>query len=189
MKKIIALLLLIITITGIAVQANNAENPGHPYRPTATQKPIKTKKPEITEKPINKDLINRVLTAAYDNLKQSEAEYKALSEKFNMNKPFTKLIKRQEMYIDMLAQLYNEYGLTVPNKDWDNTVRLPNTPEEYYNNSLIKEKNLTEMYKTFLKEELPQEVRSALYKLMELSANNARLYKFILEAKAKKVKE
>lgn len=182
MKKIIALILLIITITGITVKANDSGQSNRPFKPYTTQKPPKI--PRVTEKPVNRDLINRVLNTAYDNLKLSEAEYKAMTEKFEIAKPFTKLLKRQEMHVDMLLQLYKAYGLNEP-KEHEYNIRIPKTVDEYYRNALEKEKNLIEMYKGFLKEDLPQDVRSAVSKLVELSSNNARVYRFILEAKAK----
>lgn len=159
MKKVIILFLLISTILGQAVYA------------------------APTEKPVNKQLIQNILNTAYEHLTICEHEYKAISEKFNKEKPFNKLLRRQEPYMDMLMQLYKEYGLNAPNVN--TSIRIPNTLDEFYQNSLAKEKNLIESYRGFLKEEMPQEVRSAIHRLIELSGNNARVYKFILEAKKK----
>ena len=117
---------------------------------------------------VNKQLVQNILNTAYSHLKTCEQEYKAVSEKFNREKPFIKLQRRLEPCMDMLNQLYKEYGLKPPRIAV--SVKAPETLDDYYKYALEKEKNMLETYRGFLKEEMPQDVRSAVHKLMELSA-------------------
>lgn len=159
MKRIIVMVLIMSTLSSLFVNATQ-EN-----------------------EQVNKQLVHNILNTAYTHLRTIEQEYKVVSEKFNREKPFVKLQKRLEPCLDMLNQLYKEYELKPPRIAVN--IKAPNSLEEYYKYALEKEKNILETYRGFLKEEMPQDVRGAIHKLMELSANNAKVFKFILEAKNK----
>ncbi len=143
-------------------------------------------KAEPTEKPVNKETINRILSYALENQMIAKAEYRGMINKYGISKPFIKLLKTQEPYIDMINSLFKSYNLKAPNKNWEQTVRIPENVDIFYADSAIKEKNIVEMYKGFLSEEIPDDIRAAVQKLMELSLNHIRLYKFIIEAKTKR---
>lgn len=69
--------------------------------------------------------VNEILVYAIEDEYLAQAEYNTMIEKFGVQRPFSNIIKAEATHINLLTPLFEEYGATVPNKDWASLVTVP----------------------------------------------------------------
>ncbi len=110
-----------------------------------------------------------MLVYAMEDENLAQAEYDVIIDTLGVQKPFSNIIKAEATHISLLTPLFEEYDVSVPDKDWKSLVVVPETLDIAYEIGVeAEEKNIT-MYESFLKENLPDDVREVFEALMNAS--------------------
>lgn len=120
--------------------------------------------------------LNEMLTKAISDEYLAQAEYDAILEKYGEQRPFINLSKAEETHINLLLPLLEEYEVAIPKTDWDSTIKVPESLEAAYQAGIDAETENIAMYKSFLKEDLPENVEDAFERLMNASENHLRAF-------------
>lgn len=111
--------------------------------------------------------LEEMLTYAIQDEFMAQAEYDAIIDKFGVQKPFSNIINAEGKHIDMLLPLLKAYDVTVPKNDAADRIKVPENLEKSYTAGIEAEKKNIAMYKSFLKEDLPDDVKVVMEKLLE----------------------
>jgi len=106
----------------------------------------------------------------------AQAEYNAIMEEFGDQRPFSNISQAEATHISLLLPLFEEYGVAVPEKDWNSTVTEPASLEASYQAGVDAEVKNIAMYESFLKEDLPENVKEVFERLMNSSENHLRAF-------------
>ena len=109
--------------------------------------------------------LEKMLTYAIEDEYLAQTEYKVIMDTFDVQKPYSNIIKAEATHISLLEPLLKEYDVAVPQKDWKSLVIVPKTIEESYAVGVDAEKKNIAMYEKFLKENLPAEVKEVFEEL------------------------
>ena len=99
----------------------------------------------------------------------AQAEYDVIMDTYGIKKPFSNIIKAEATHISLLEPLFEEYGVSVPVKDWESLVAVPESLDSAYAIGVDAEEKNIAMYESFLKESLPDDVREVFEALMNAS--------------------
>ncbi|WP_422485808.1 DUF2202 domain-containing protein [Gudongella sp. DL1XJH-153] len=99
-------------------------------------------------------------------------EYKVIIEKFEVNRPFTNILKAEETHVSLLEPLFEKYELEIPSMDWGLLVVTPESLEEAYEIGVDAEIINISMYEKFLDQDLPDDVRLTFERLKTASENH-----------------
>lgn len=88
---------------------------------------------------------------------------------YGVGKPFSNIIKAEATHISLLEPLFEEYDISVPEKEWESLVVLPETLDAAYLIGVDAEEKNIAMYESFLKENLPDDIREVFEALMNAS--------------------
>ena len=124
--------------------------------------------------------INEMLEYAIEDEYLAKAEYDAIMKAYGDLRPMTNLAKAEEVHIGLLTPLLEKYGVSIPQQDWESQVTVPESLEAAYSTGIEAEKNNIAMYESFLKEELPEDVKDVFERLM--NASNRHLAAFERQA-------
>ncbi len=113
--------------------------------------------------------VEEMLSLAIEDEYQAQAMYSAITETYGVIRPFSNVIKAEETHISLLTPLLNQYGVTLPDKDWASLNTVPESLEASYTAGITAEKNNIAMYESFLKKELPADVKDAFNLLLNAS--------------------
>ncbi|MHB8130419.1 MAG: DUF2202 domain-containing protein [Mobilitalea sp.] len=119
--------------------------------------------------------MEEMLVNAISDEYMAQAEYTAIMEKFGVQRPFSNISKAEETHINLLLPLFEEYGVVVPEKD-NSTVSVPVSLEAAYQAGADAEVKNIAMYESFLKEDLPADVKVVFERLMSASENHLRAF-------------
>jgi len=114
----------------------------------------------------NYNLEDMLLYALTDEV-NAKLTYEAIIESFGQLRPFTNIMNAEQTHINLLLPLFDTYGITVPEIDVD--VNVPATLEEAYQLGVEAEIANIALYKAFLEQDLPDDVRSVFEQLVEAS--------------------
>lgn len=106
----------------------------------------------------------------------ARAEYEAIMDKFDVERPFSNIMKSEETHISLLTPLFETYGYKLPSDTSDNHILLPGTVNETYAIGVEAEINNIAMYEKFLSGELPADVRDVFERLMNASENHLKAF-------------
>lgn len=107
-----------------------------------------------------------MLTYSLQDEYLAHAEYGMIIDAYGAVKPFTNIVKAETRHISLLLPLFEQYGLTVPVDDAADRIELPESLEISYTHGVEAEILNIDMYKDFLKEELPEDIEAAFEKLL-----------------------
>lgn len=113
-----------------------------------------------------------MLTYAIQDEYAAQAEYDKIMKTFGTQKPFSNIIKAEAIHISELLPLLNEYQVAIPKNNSEANVVIPSTLEEAYKIAVNAEIKNIAMYKEFLSQELPTDVRDTFNALMAASVKH-----------------
>lgn len=114
--------------------------------------------------------VEQMLIYALQDEYLAQAEYKAIIEKFGVDRPFGNIMKAEQTHVEHLLPLFAAYNIPVPEDTSAGYVALPETLEEVYQTGVTVEVNNIKMYEAFLKQEgLPEDVKLVLQALKNAS--------------------
>lgn len=113
--------------------------------------------------------VDEMLTLAIEDEYQVQAMYNAITNTYGVVRPFSNVIRAEETHISLLTPLLNQYGVTLPDKNWASQVSVPDSLEAAYTAGITAEQNNITMYEGFLKQELPTDVKDAFTLLLNAS--------------------
>ena len=113
-----------------------------------------------------------MLTYAIQDEYMAQAEYNAIMDQYGVQKPFSNIIKSEAMHIDLLLPLLKANDVAVPKNDAANRVVVPESIEKSYTVGVEAEKKNIAMYESFLKGDLPDDVKAVFEKLLAASENH-----------------
>lgn len=164
--KWIAAGLLIASVLGVAI-INDAT-----ASQTQTQSQVETTIGSAKAATDKNYTLKEMLTYAIQDEYMAQAEYNAIMDKYGVQKPFSNIIRSEATHIDLLLPLLKAYDVAVPENDAANRVVVPASLEKSYTAGVeAEEKNIT-MYESFLKEDIPDDVKEVFKKLLAASKNH-----------------
>ena len=117
----------------------------------------------------NEYSLEEMLVYAIEDEYLAQAEYDVIMDTYGIQKPFSNIIKAEATHISLLEPLFEEYDVSVPEKDWESLVVVPETLDAAYAIGVDAEEKNIAMYESFLKENLPDDVREVFEALMNAS--------------------
>ncbi len=121
--------------------------------------------------------LEEMLVYAIEDEYLAQAEYDAIMDEYGVQRPFSNIIKAEDTHIGLLTPLFAEYGIVIPQKDWNSFVSVPDSLEASYEIGVTAEEKNIAMYERFLKEDLPDEVREVFEHLQNASQNHLRAFR------------
>jgi len=121
--------------------------------------------------------VSDILKAAIEDEYMARATYELIIEKFDVQRPFTNLVKAEENHINELLPLLETYGVVLEDKDYKATITLPETLSEVIALGITAEENNIKLYEEFLNKDLPDDVKAVFENL--LNASNRHLNAFM----------
>ena len=113
--------------------------------------------------------LEEMLVYAIEDEYLAQAEYDVIMDAYGIAKPFSNIIKAEATHISLLEPLFVEHDVTVPEKDWKSLVAVPESLDAAYAIGVETEERNIAMYESFLKEDLPDDVREVFEALMNAS--------------------
>ncbi|MDK2808329.1 MAG: hypothetical protein PWP24_1064 [Clostridiales bacterium] len=110
-----------------------------------------------------------MLTYAMEDENLALAEYDAIMATYGVARPFSNIIRAEETHVALLTPLFEEYGVTIPSKDYASLAIVPSSLDEVYLAGITAEQNNIAMYDTFLEEALPEDVKDVFTALRDAS--------------------
>jgi hypothetical protein len=121
--------------------------------------------------------IDQMLTYAIQDEYLARAEYELIIDEYGSIRPFTNIIAAEQRHVDWVTKLLEEYGYTVPKDTSHRYVVLPKNLEESFETGVQAEIDNIAMYESFLREDLPADVRDLFERLMRASENHLRAFR------------
>ncbi len=116
--------------------------------------------------------LQEMLTYAIQDEYMAQAEYNAIMDEYGVQNPFSNIVRSEATHIDLLLPVLKDYNVAVPENDASNRVVVPASLEESYTAGVEAEKNNIFMYESFLKEDVPDDVKVVLERLKANSENH-----------------
>lgn len=116
--------------------------------------------------------LSEMLTYAVEDEYLAYAEYDAILDTFGEQPPFTNIMGAEATHIALLEPLFAEYGMALPENTARDYVVVPVTLTEAYQAGVEAEIKNIAMYETFLRQELPDDVRTVFLSLQSASQNH-----------------
>lgn len=113
-----------------------------------------------------------MLTYAIQDEYAAQAEYDKIMKTFGTQRPFSNIIRAEGTHISELQPLLTEYQVTVPENNSATKVVTPDTLAEAYKIAVDAEIKNIAMYKDFLTQDLPTDVRDTFNALMAASVKH-----------------
>lgn len=121
--------------------------------------------------------VAQMLTYAMQDEYAAQAEYSAIIKAFNTTRPFSNIMKAEETHISELEPLFKTYKVELPKRISESDIVLPKTLTESYSIGVEAEIKNIAMYETFLKQELPTDVKLVFEALKKASENHLKAFK------------
>lgn len=116
--------------------------------------------------------LSEMLTYAIEDEYLAHAEYVSIIDTLGGQRPFTNIVKAEETHIAALEPLFAEYGVGLPANTAEDYVVVPSTWLDAFKAGVQAETSNIAMYEAFLKQELPDDVRSVFTALKNASENH-----------------
>lgn len=110
-----------------------------------------------------------MLTYAIQDECMAQGEYEAIMGEYGVQRPFSNIVKAEGRHIAMLLPLFDKYDVAVPIDDSADRVVLPGSLSESFKAGVDAEVINIEMYEKFLKENLPEDVKTVFERLLSAS--------------------
>lgn len=113
--------------------------------------------------------LEEMLTYAIEDEYLALAEYNLIMETFDIERPFSNLVKAESIHVSLLEPLFEKYNVSIPKEDWESLAVVPASLEDAYTAGIEDEKMNIAMYEAFLSAEIPEDVQSTFQQLMSAS--------------------
>lgn len=113
--------------------------------------------------------IEKMIAYATEQEYLARATYGAIIDAYGDQRPFSNISNAKATHISLLESLLVNYNYEIQTKDWDSLVAVPESIKEAYEIGVVNEEKNIAMYESFLKEDLPEEVRDVFEKLINSS--------------------
>ncbi len=175
-------LLIITVITALAFTGCTA-----PQKDATTPEPAEEKQEEPVVEDINgfgamgaesdeAYTLEEMLTYAIQDEYLARAEYEKLIDEFDVDRPFTNIIKAEETHIELLKPLFESYDIPIPSDTSEDHLMIPNDLKAVFEIGVQAEIDNIAMYESFLSEDLPDDVRSVFESLKTASESHLRAF-------------
>ena len=121
--------------------------------------------------------LSEMLTYAIQDEYLARAEYAQIIEKHGSIRPFSNIIIAEEKHISYLIPLFERYGYDVPEDIADEYVIIPQDIKTSLDLGVNAEIENIAMYESFLKKDLPEDVRDIFERLKAASENHLRAFR------------
>jgi hypothetical protein len=121
--------------------------------------------------------IEQMLTYAIQDEYLARAEYELIIGEYGSIRPFTNIMAAEERHIEWVTELFDEYGYAVPKDTAGTYVVLPEDLESSFETGVQAEIDNIAMYESFLKQDLPADVRDLFERLQGASENHLRAFR------------
>jgi hypothetical protein len=121
--------------------------------------------------------IEQMLTYAIQDEYLARAEYELIIGEYGSIRPFTNIMAAEERHIEWVTELFNEYGYALPEDTAGDHVVLPEDLKSSFETGVQAEIDNIAMYESFLKEDLPVDVRDLFERLKGASENHLRAFR------------
>lgn len=116
--------------------------------------------------------LEKMLTYAIQDEYLAHAEYDYILKNFGDQRPFSNIIKAEEKHIELLKPLFEKYNVSLPDNTANNYLVHPKSIEEALKTGVQSEIDNIAMYESFLKEKLPEDIKSVFVELRDASKNH-----------------
>ena len=120
--------------------------------------------------------LTKMLNYAIQDEYLAKAEYLYIIDKFGSNRPFTNIIKAEKKHIEMLMSIFNQYNISVPIDTAANHLIKISSVKASFQAGIQAEIENIDMYKLFLNQTLPSDVRVVFERLMKASQNHLKAF-------------
>lgn len=120
--------------------------------------------------------LEEMLQYALEDERLALAEYKLILEEFEVNRPFTNIVKAEKSHERAILRLYHSYGFEIKDFDTKDHIVIPNTLEEIYDIGVEAEIANIAMYDNFLAYDLPRNVRIVFESLKKGSISHLKAF-------------
>jgi hypothetical protein len=124
--------------------------------------------------------LSEMLTYAIQDEYLARSEYAQIIEKYGPIRPFSNIIKAEERHISYLIPLFEGYGYDVPKDTSDKYIVIPQDIKTALELGVDAEIENIEMYESFLKNDLPEDVQDIFERLKAASENHLRAFRHAL---------
>jgi len=121
--------------------------------------------------------IEQMLTYAIQDEYLARAEYELIIGEYGDIRPFTNIMAAEERHIEWVKELFDEYGYAVPEDTAGKYVVLPEDLKSSFETGVQAEIDNIAMYESFLKQDLPADVRDLFERLQGASENHLRAFR------------
>lgn len=113
----------------------------------------------------------RAMIDAINDEYHARAFYNAVINKFGELRPFTNIVHAETRHADRLSQLFNQYGLTIPEDSFAGKVEAPETLQAACQMAIAAEIANVKMYDKFLDFIRESDLRDTFTQLRYVSQN------------------
>lgn len=125
----------------------------------------------------DKDLtVTEMITYAIQDEYLAHGEYVAITETFNVSRPYSNILKSEETHLSLLKKLTETYNISFPKDDSASHLVVPNSLLEAAKTGVQAEIDNIAMYDLFLSYELPVDVRKTFIALKKASLNHLKAF-------------
>jgi hypothetical protein len=121
--------------------------------------------------------VEQMLTYAIQDEYLARAEYELIIEEYGSIRPFTNIVAAEERHIEWVTELLDEYGYSVPKDTANLYVALPEDLKSSFETGVQAEIDNIAMYESFLRADLPADVRDLFERLKGASENHLRAFR------------
>jgi hypothetical protein len=121
--------------------------------------------------------IDQMLTYAIQDEYLARAEYELITEEYGSIPPFSNIMAAEERHVEWVTELLDKYGYVVPKDTAHRYVALPEDLKSSFQTGVQAEIDNIGMYESFLREDLPDDVRDLFERLKRSSENHLRAFR------------
>jgi hypothetical protein len=121
--------------------------------------------------------LEQMLVYAVQDEYLARAEYKLIMSAYGEARPFANIIKAEEQHIAWLVEIFDKYGLNLPEDNAGEHVALPADLKAAYQTGVQAEIDNIAMYESFMEKDLPADVADLFAELKSASENHLRAFR------------
>jgi len=125
--------------------------------------------------------LEKMLIYAIEDEYLAHAEYDYILTTYGDQKPFNNIIGAEEKHINSLTLLFNKYNITLPQDIAKEYIPHPKSMEEGLKAGVQAEIDNIAMYESFLKQQLPDDVKLVFIQLRDGSKGHLNAFERSLE--------
>jgi len=117
-----------------------------------------------------------MITYAIQDEYVAQAEYNAIIGAFGTQRPFSNIVRAEATHIDELLPLFATYQITVPDNEAASQIVVPASIVDSYAAGVVAEQKNIAMYESFLKQNLPADVKAVFTSLLAASQKHLQAF-------------